>query len=272
MATTQYLDRPGGRLAYERTGDPDGPLVLCSPGMGDLRSTYGRLAAALAADGAQVVTTDLRGHGESSAGWPDYSVAAVAGDLLALNEHLGGHAVVAGNSYSGSAAVVAAAREPDAFAGLVLVGAFVRDHPPGLAARLQIALVRLPVLGPRLWTSMAWPSFFGPDKPADLAERKAELSRSLAERGRYAAVAAMMKPGRHRATEPLLAGVRVPALVVMGSADPDFPDPAAEARFTADSLGGDATVLLLDGVGHYPQAEVPELVAPAVAEFVRKCA
>ena len=266
--TTRYLDLPDGRLAYDETGDPSGPLVICSPGLGDLRSTFDRLAAALAADGARVVTTDLRGHGESSAGWPDYSVAAVAGDLVALAGHLGGHAVLVGNSYSGSAAVVAAARAPEA--GIVLTGAFVRDHPPGLATRPQIALLRSPVLGRRLWTSLAWPSFFGKDKPADFAARKAELTRSLREPGRYAAVAAMMKPGRHRATEPLLGDVRVPALVVMGTADPDFPDPAAEARFTADALGGDATVLLLDGVGHYPQTEAPELVAPAVAEFVRK--
>ncbi len=78
MTTTEYLDLPDGRLAYERTGDQRGPLVVLSPGMGDLRSTFDGLAARLAADGARVVTTDLRGHGESSTGWPDYSPAAVA--------------------------------------------------------------------------------------------------------------------------------------------------------------------------------------------------
>ncbi len=269
MTTTQQLDRPGGRLAYEQTGDPRGPLVIASPGMGDLRSTFDGLAARLAAGGARVVTVDLRGHGGSSAGWADYSVDAVADDLLALNRHLGGRAVLVGNSYSGSAAVVAAAREPEAFAGLVLVGAFVRDHPPTAVQRLLLGLLRLPWLGRRLWTVAAWPSFFK-RKPADYAERRAALRRNLAEPGRYAAVTAMATPGRHRATEPELARVHVPVLVVMGGADPDFPDPAAEARFTADALGGDATVLMVDGVGHYPQAEAVEVVAPAVAEFVRK--
>ena len=67
--------------------------------------------------------------------------------------------------------------------------------------------------------------------------------------------------------------MHAPALVVMGGADPDFPDPAAEARFTADALGGrrDACCMV-DGVGHYPQAEAVDEVAPAVAEFVRKVA
>lgn len=269
MTTTEYLDRPAGRLAYELTGDPGGPLVVCSPGMGDLRSTFRGLAERLATDGVRVASVDLRGHGGSSIGWPDYSPAAVAEDLLALVRHLGGRAVLLGNSYSGSAAVVAAAREPAAVAGLVLVGAFVRDHPLTAVQRLLFALLRAPGLGRHLWTAAAWPSFFK-RKPADFAARRAELRRSLAEPGRYAAVSAMAAPGGHRATEPRLAEVRAPALVVMGTADPDFPDPAEEAGFTAGALGGGASVLMVDGAGHYPQAEAVEVVAPAVAEFARK--
>ena len=34
----RYLSRPGGRVAYEVSGE--GPLVVAVPGMGDLRSTY----------------------------------------------------------------------------------------------------------------------------------------------------------------------------------------------------------------------------------------
>jgi pimeloyl-ACP methyl ester carboxylesterase len=272
--TTELLPRPGGGLAYELTGDPQGPLVVLSPGMGDLRSTFTALAAGLAADGARVATADLRGHGDSTAGWPDYSVGAVADDVLALIHHLagpGGRAVLVGSSYSGSAAVVAAARDPEAVAGLVLSGAFVRDHPLNALQRATFALLGLPGLGLRLWTAVAWPSFFK-RRPADFAPRKAELRRNLAEPGRYAAVTAMTRPGGHAATEPELPKVTAPALVVMGAADPDFSDPGAEARFTADSLGGDATVLMVDGVGHYPHAEAPETVTPAVVDFVRKVA
>lgn len=75
--------------------------------------------------------------------------------------------------------------------------------------------------------------------------------------------------GSHAGTETQLGRVRAPALVVMGTADPDFADPAAEARFTADALGGPAEVLLVGGVGHYPHTEAVEAVAPAVAEFAR---
>jgi pimeloyl-ACP methyl ester carboxylesterase len=62
--------------------------------------------------------------------------------------------------------------------------------------------------------------------------------------------------------------VNAPTLVVMGEKDPDFPDPAIEARWIADHLHGE--ILMVPGAGHYPQAEFPELVSPAVVEFGRR--
>ncbi|CAA9278108.1 MAG: Beta-ketoadipate enol-lactone hydrolase [uncultured Corynebacteriales bacterium] len=263
------LRTSGGTLGYDRTGDPAGPLVVLSPGFGDLRSTYAGLAAALAAAGCDVVTADLRGHGGSSVGWPGYSVDAVAGDLLALLHAHGGRGVLVGNSYSGSAAVRAAAREPGAVAGLVLSGAFVRDQAGSPVQRVLVRLFSRTVPGRWLWTTAAWPSLFR-SRPADFAARRAELRTNLARPGGYEALRRMTTPeGNHAGTEPLLGAVRAPALVVMGTRDPDFPDPAAEARFTADALGGDAQVLLVDGAGHYPHTEAVDAVAPAVADFVR---
>jgi pimeloyl-ACP methyl ester carboxylesterase len=272
MTTTQYLDRPSGRLAYEQTGDPNGPLVVLSPGMGDLRSTFDGLAERLAAEGARVVNTDLRGHGGSSTGWDAYDPGAVADDLLALLHAHGGRGVLVGNSYSGSAAVIAAAREPEAVSGLVLAGAFVRDGKDSVLQKALFALFRREVPGRALWVAMAWPSFFK-RKPANFAARKAELAANLRRPHGYDALGRMTTDeGSHRHTTPLLPSVQAPALVIMGSKDPDFPDPAAEARFTADHLGGPADVLMIDGVGHYPQAEAVDEVAPAVAAFVAKLA
>jgi pimeloyl-ACP methyl ester carboxylesterase len=267
----ELLAVPNGELAYERSGEPGGPLVVLSPGMGDLRSTYDGLAARLAAEGFDVVTADLRGHGDSSVGWPSVTPGDVAGDLLALLHAFGGRGVLVGNSYSGSAAVRAAAREPAAVAGLVLLGAFVRDPQGSVFQKALFKVFSVPALGRPLWTAAAWPSFFR-RKPADFADRKAELARNLRRPGGYAALRWITAHGSHADTTPDLPRVTAPALVVMGGADPDFPDPAAEARFIADSLGGPAEVLMVDGVGHYPQTEAPDEVAPAVVDLVRKVA
>ena len=73
---------------------------------------------------------DQSGIGDSSVSWPDYSVAGVGSDIVALTRHLSaGPAVVIGDSSGGGAAVWAAAEAPDLVAGVVLVDAFVRDFP-----------------------------------------------------------------------------------------------------------------------------------------------
>src|SRR5271167_4889569 len=91
IATAQasYLKIGDGSIAYEDSGG-SGPLVVCVPGMGDVREQYRFLAPALTGAGYRVVTMDLRGMGDSSAEWPDYSAAAVGSDIVALVTHLGG--------------------------------------------------------------------------------------------------------------------------------------------------------------------------------------
>jgi pimeloyl-ACP methyl ester carboxylesterase len=54
----------------------------------------------------------------------------------------------------------------------------------------------------------------------------------------------------------------------MGTADPDFPDPVAEANELAEIMG--AEVVWSEGSGHYPQAETPALVADAIVALVKK--
>jgi pimeloyl-ACP methyl ester carboxylesterase len=59
---------------------------------------------------------------------------------------------------------------------------------------------------------------------------------------------------------------RVPALVVMGTGDPDFADAAAEARGLAEQLGGQSVVV--EGAGHYPHTEMPDRIMPQLLSFM----
>src|ERR671939_326227 len=96
---TRYLDRSEGRIAYDVRGE--GPLVVCLPGMGDVRFTYRVLADQLAAAGYRVATMDLRGHGDSDTTFERYDDVAAGQDALALTAHLtdghGGPATIVGN-------------------------------------------------------------------------------------------------------------------------------------------------------------------------------
>lgn len=72
----------------------------------------------------------------------------------------------------------------------------------------------------------------------------------------------------HAAAESALPHVRVPSLVLMGSSDPDFPDPEGEARWIADAIGGRSRVLMIDDAGHYPQSQRPDAVNAALVDFL----
>ncbi len=83
--STQYLKVSDGTLSYDDEGA--GPLVICAPSMGDVRGEYRLLTPRLVEAGYRVVTMDLRGLGESSVGWADYTVGALGSDMVALIKH-----------------------------------------------------------------------------------------------------------------------------------------------------------------------------------------
>lgn len=265
-AQTRFLDVGGGRIAYDDTGG-DGPLILAIPGMGDLRSEYRLLRPALQRAGYRVVTMDVRGFGDTSARWSDYSAHAVGRDALALLNHLNaGPAVVLGNSFAAGSALWAAHDSPGHVSGVVLLGPIVRDQK--LSGFVKLTL-NIGFGGPwRVWFwTTYWNSLFPSAKPTDHAQIKAALSRNLHEPGRMAALKSMIKLSKAD-TAAIVSKTRVSALVVMGTRDPDFPDAAAEAHWLADQLRAES--LIIEGAGHYPHAEMPERVAPRLLSFISR--
>lgn len=263
MSETRFLDLPGGRLAYDDAGD--GPLIVCLPSMLDLRSQYRFLRPLLLDAGYRVVTVDQRGMGETSARWPEYGSTPLAHDLLALLKHLdAGPALVYGCSNGAAAAVWVAAEAPELVRGLVLAAPFVRDGKAGFTQKLTIALMRVPGLALPLYLSF-YPKL-EPKPPVDFAEHKAKLKASFKEPGRDKVIAKYLSMS-HAESEARLDRVQAPTLVIMGTGDIDWPDPAAEAEWVGKRLNGQ--VVLLDGAGHHPHVELPEKVAEAVTTFQR---
>lgn len=262
--TTRYLTTDEGRIAYEDEGA--GPVVICVPGLGDLRGEYRLLTPRLVAAGYRVVAMDLRGHGESSVAWSDYSVAGIGKDIAALARHLdAGPVTVVGTSMAAGAAVCAADEAPERIGKLVLVGPFVRDTGPLWKAQLMSWPFSGP-WGPALW-GMFYASLYPTAKPADFDAYLDKLRANLQEPGRLAAARAMIASSK-AASEERLSKVRVPSLVLMGTRDPDFPEPAVEAKRVADALGG--SVQLIEGAGHYPHAEMPEETTTHLLRFLRE--
>jgi pimeloyl-ACP methyl ester carboxylesterase len=268
-----YLEVPGGRIAYEVTGQ--GPLIVLSHGIGDLRQSYRFLAPLLVKAGYRVANADLRGHGDSSIGFKSISRSDVAGDLLALIRHLGGPAVIVGQSLSGGAATIAAAQAPELVAAIVEINPFTRVPKTDLGAMLRVRRYRQGGLlfgGVQAFHSLRmWLRYLDlayPTKPTDWADYKAVLRAKLTEPGRMSEFLKTMKTNGADA-EAQLPNVQCPALIVMGTADPDYPDPTAEGEaIVAAMRPGLGTLRLLEGAGHYIHAERPNELAALITSFL----
>ncbi|HLZ64021.1 MAG TPA: alpha/beta hydrolase [Ktedonosporobacter sp.] len=260
---TQYLKLTDGTIAFDDQGQ--GPLVLCMPAGGDLRSEYRYLTPQLVAAGYRVVTMDIRGQGEASAYWPEYTDAALGSDMLALIRHLGtGPALIIGTSKGTGGALQASLQAPDLVKGLVLIGPFVAAPRSALLTNVMTSLIFFPLWGVALYANY-FPKMYPKARPADFKEHLDRVLAMLKEPGRLRAIRLLFSESSG-ATYARHTEVQAPVLLLMGSRDPDFKDPEQEARTLAARLPH-ATAQIIEGAGHHLQAEVPEVVGQQVLDF-----
>ncbi|MFS1303342.1 alpha/beta hydrolase [Streptosporangium longisporum] len=272
---TEHLSIDGNTIAYDVTGE--GPLVVLAHGMGDSRHSYRFVVPALVAAGYRVANVDIRGCGDSGLGWDGYSRTDIAGDLVALVRHLGGPAVIMGQSISGGAATIAAATAPDVITGIIELAPFTRKQSVSVGALLRVKRYRAgsTQLGMTmlLGSLPAWKKYLDlayPTKPADWDAELGRISTTMSEPGRMKALQAMCKSAPTDAGAQL-PNVTCPVLIIQGSLDPDWADPRAEGeKIIADLPAGLGELVVIEGAGHYPHAQTPDKVLALALPFLAK--
>jgi len=274
VVMTAHLTVDGGTLAYELTGT-SGPLVVLAHGIGDSRQAYRFVAPALAQAGYRVAAVDLRGCGQSSADWTSYTQTDIAGDLIALIEHLGGPALLVGHSISGGAATIAAATAPSLVTAVVELGSFTRKQQLALGdlrARSFRRCARY-LLSAGLFGSIAsWKKYldlaYPGSKPADWDARLDQIEAMLREPGRRKVLKQMSTGGAAEAGARL-GEVACPVLVVQGTLDPDWVSPQAEGEAIVAALPpGLGRLEMIPGAGHYPHAQFPSQVVTVLVSLL----
>lgn len=123
MTVVTFRGFGGMRLQGELSGDEHDPMILLIHGAGQTRAVWSNIAEALVQADRQVVSLDLRGHGDSE--WPSdgrYDLEAYAEDLRAVLAQMNSRPVVVAATVGGW--IAARALSSDAAnlaAGLVLV-------------------------------------------------------------------------------------------------------------------------------------------------------
>lgn len=205
---------------------------------------------------ASVCNLDLPGHGRSSP--PAYaSVDDYAQRVLAFVAALQLDSVVlVGHSLGGAIAQVAALQQPQALAGLVLLGTAARLRVADLI--LDAALAQ-PETAAEFITRHAW----GPDAPSAARQRgKGQLMQTEPEALFGDFLACNSFDVRDRLDE-----IGVPTLVIAGAEDKMVPLKYSEAL--AQGIA-QAELVVLPGTGHYIALEAPEETAAAIGRFLAR--
>jgi pimeloyl-ACP methyl ester carboxylesterase len=240
-----YLDRQDGtRIWYQKVGPAGGdralPVVL-SHGFSASAEMWLPNVAALAA-GREVVTWDLRGHGQTQCRLDQslYTAAACVEDLAALLDEVGAdQAVLGGLSLGGYLSLAFYRKHPERVAALVLA-----DTGPGF--RNDEARQK--------WNDRA----YAQADRLTAAGDEAAASLAMAARGMLAQDDATVIDS--------LPGVSVPTLVLVGAEDTAF---LGAASYMTAKIPR-AVQVTLDGAGHMANIDAREAFNQKVVKFLEE--
>lgn len=108
------------QVSYVEHGDPQSPPVVLIHGLAEDKDSWAHTQRSLA--GTRTFAYDLRGHGDTTIGAADGTLAQLGGDLIGFLETVTGPATVVGFSLGGTIALWAAAERPDLVTHAVVLG------------------------------------------------------------------------------------------------------------------------------------------------------
>jgi pimeloyl-ACP methyl ester carboxylesterase len=272
----ELIDTSSGTIQVLEEGDPSGsPIVLIHGYTGSVR-WFDELAALLG-ESHRVIRIDAIGHGGSdkpAAGYEIENQARAVAEALAELDVTG--ATVVGHSMGGTIAVAVAELSPDLATKVVVVDQAVDDRyeDNSLARELGYtpvigqALSRLTDVAPNSAVRDQFQEAFAPDfNIASGFENPDQVVEDLNEMTYTAFVEAAEAENDYSGETSLddrLGDLGIPVLVVFGSEDQIYD--ADEAITPYEDIDG-VQVELLEGIGHSPNVEAPEELAPLIDRF-----
>lgn len=260
-----------GRNNVRVTGRSDGPVVVLAHGFGCDQNMWRLVVPMLERDFTVVLFDHVGAGGSDLTAWSRERYSTLGGyveDVLEVCRDLAlGPVFFVGHSVSAMMGVLAAVRDPELFAGLVLLApspSFIDDPATGYrggfsAADIEELLESLDAnyLG---WSGAMAPVIMGnPERPELGDELANSFCRTDPEIARVFARVTFLTDNRAD-----LGRVTVPALVAQCSSDAIAP-PEVGAFVHAQIPG--SRLVTLNATGHCPQLSAPEETAAAISAF-----
>ncbi len=261
--TEGFLERPdGARIHYQVTGSGE-PLLLVH-GYPLSEELFSKNRDALAAE-YQVITPTLRGYGVSEAPDDTATIQTYAEDMLALMDELGvQQAIVGGMSMGGPIVFEMYRQAPTRFKGLILIDTIAAPAMPpeaglwnGVAELVQSQGVDalVPVLLKDMLTGET-----RMNQP-DQADFLTGIIKQASTNGALAGAKAL---ANRPDSQPTLAEITVPTLILVGLADSLYPFEIAQMM--KDGILN-SQLVILDGASHAAIYEAADQANRAILDW-----
>jgi pimeloyl-ACP methyl ester carboxylesterase len=257
-------------------GDPRGSPIVLIHGYTASMHWFDELAPLLA-EKHRVIRVDTLGHGGSEKPGAGYSMKDQANAVaLALGELDVEDATVVGHSMGGTVATALAEQSPEIATRIVIVDQAPDDSYEDLSFSAKLgttpvigqALSRLVQIGPSSAVRGQFEQAFAPGfNMASGFEDPDQVVEDLKEMTYTSFKDSVEEEGDYSGERPLherLSSAQVPLLVIFGAEDQIYD--AEDAMAPYEDIPGVQTVLLPD-VGHSPNVEAPEVLAPLILTF-----
>lgn len=287
---SRHTDLDGPVHYVDYGGDDDACPVLLVHGLGGSSVDWWSVGPSLAAaTGRRVLAVDLPGFGRTP---PAGRLPTIAANTAFLRRFVaqvcGAPVLLVGNSMGGMIGLHVAAEHPDAVTGLVLLDPAIPQHPrtlPGRDVLITFLVTLVPFVAKRalarrrlratpedalretLALVCADPSRIPPDHlEAAAAFSHERATMAWADHALMIATRSLLAVlGGQLGYRRVVRDVEAPTLLVHGAEDRLVPITAAEATARTRL---DWKTVVLDGVGHAPQVEVPQRVTEEIVTWL----
>lgn len=260
METLHTFVSAGSTLAYRDIGEGQ-PLLLVhgfpfssamwEPQISALRTVY------------RIIVPDLRGFGASELGQPPGSLRPYADDLIALLDHLGLERVaLAGLSMGGYIAFEVVRQHANRLSALILADTRAgADTEEGKRGRETNALLAEKD-GPAAVGEAMLPRLIAANAPDSL---RTQIRQIIAANSSAGTAAALRSMAARPDSSDLLAGIRVPTLIIVGAEDQLTPPD--QSRLMHAGIPN-SQLVEIPGAGHLSILENPVLFNQAIETFL----
>ena len=262
--TGEYADLDGARIFYEATGE-GAPLVLLHgyPLSGAL---FSRMRDALE-DRYSVVTLDHRGYGLSEAETNPGTIEQYASDALAVMDELGlDRAAIGGMSMGGPIVLEMYRQAPERFSAMILIDTIAAPASPMEAGIWRGTQERVEAEGVDGIVGFLMPQMLTGATRANEPAQVDYLTTVMEGASKDAALGGAEALETRPDLRPVLEGIEVPTLVLVGRADPVYSFEVSQGM--VDAIGDNARIAIIEGASHAAVFERPAESAKAIGDFL----